>query len=220
MQKWQDHADVAKVKEAYSILSNAVKMAIAENGQIVDWAWPEPTTNYSTANANFFAEELAKYLKVQKYCGSVKGCFMYGYKADGSKITFDNGWYKGVSGAVLTGTATIEGSTGKMILSNGMRIQCAFYLPPTHPNNFESASYILVDTNGESGPNRWGYDVFRFAITADGIGLIDKGRTVVQNCNPIINTPQRRVDDGASCVYWVIKHDNMDYKYRDISAEW
>ena len=32
MQKWGDHADVQKVKEAYSILSNAYKLMIQENG--------------------------------------------------------------------------------------------------------------------------------------------------------------------------------------------
>ena len=52
MQKWQDHADVQKVKQAYSILNNAFKLCVQENGTMDNWYWGTNTTfPYNTKNS-------------------------------------------------------------------------------------------------------------------------------------------------------------------------
>ena len=26
--------------------------------------------------------------------------------------------------------------------------------------------------------------------------------------------------DGKTCALWIMRHENVDYKYRDVSSEW
>lgn len=38
-------------------------------------------------------------------------------------------------------------------------------------------------------------------------------------CNKA-NTSVNKHLRGVSCAEWIIKHNNMDYKYKDVSSEW
>ena len=90
MQKWSDHADVAKVKEANSILHNAIRMAVLERGDIRDWGWPEKTDYEKTKNAPYCASILKNYLKTAKDCTNnrIGECITFYYKdLQGHKLT-------------------------------------------------------------------------------------------------------------------------------------
>lgn len=93
-------------------------------------------------------------------------------------------------------------------------ISIAIFLSGTTPE-------IFIDTNGPKGPNRWGYDFFLLTLTT-------------KNNVPILSVPSYGTSrnscskpfsggwyDGGSCDYWIIKHWNMDYLHREITAtEW
>ena len=41
VKRFSDRADISRLKLAYSLVSNAIDMAVVENGPIEDWDWPE-----------------------------------------------------------------------------------------------------------------------------------------------------------------------------------
>ena len=70
IQSYKKHQVEVGVKEAYSILSNAIKMSETENGSTSEW-------NYEFINTDFPRNKILPYLKVTKTCGYVwnNNCF-------------------------------------------------------------------------------------------------------------------------------------------------
>ena len=198
MSKWEDQHTVSAVKEAYSILNNAIKMAVAENGPVEDWTWPDTTTDSLTEqNANYIIDVLKPYLKFSQICYSANGCMGADYK----NFYGDSGWGYWADLWVY----------GKAILKNGM----AMSINRTGYGSAMTKTYwqILVDINGKKGPNRYGYDVFLFLYTSNKLIGHNWG-------SDYCKFGKQRNFAGATCSYWILKHGNMDYKYRDVSAEW
>ena len=60
---------------------------------------------------------------------------------------------------------------------------------------------------------------------ADSVAAYEKGiklnasDSTAKECSMTQN-PTYAHNDGASCAVWIIRHNNLDYKYRDVSAEW
>ena len=209
MQKWSDQADVQRVKQAYSLLSNAFELAIREYGPLNEWDWPEKQnfpTYLSATNSNFIPKKLSPYLKFQKICGSGTGCTP-------SKSTYDT--FKGAKNQWGTGYGA-----GKAILANGMFVYFGsqyngLYLDTNGGTASQSNSVIRVDINGAKGPNRYGYDVFFFTISDNRLRGAASGNS--SYCD--YKGGQTDFSDGRACVHWVLKKGNMDYKYKDVSQD-
>ena len=204
MRKWGDHADIAKVKETISILSNAMKMAVAENGPIDSWSWENGSKHVQVSKM------FAKYLKVTCNNGN---CMNYGWTQQGEyqypKKT--SCYFKALKGILRTSNGPdndIYRNTA-IQLNNGAVIAFEFY---TNNNSIK----VDFDINGVKKPAQFGYDMFRMYFNNYGVSSFS---TAKNNCNGH-GGATFNLDDGTSCAYWIVKHGNMDYKYRDISTEW
>lgn len=68
---------VSKVKKMNSTLSNALRLAIAENDTVDSWDFENVGGNVSsTKNSQMLAENLMPHLKVLKDCGYKKNCML------------------------------------------------------------------------------------------------------------------------------------------------
>ena len=67
---YQQHETVNRIKQTYSILSNAVRMSETENGLLETWEIPNTyfDTNTYTYGKRFFEQYLKPYIKVTKEC--------------------------------------------------------------------------------------------------------------------------------------------------------
>lgn len=139
---------VAKVKKAYSILSQATESIKADcGGDIQNCVTYSPTDNDGTSRlevANLYKQKLL----LNKFCsGSISGCFY-------------NGQYK-----YFKGNSSIFGSLeivtfcqdSKFVLNDGNSV-CFDWdgYSTSHLYN------IFVDINGTKAPNQLGYDLFIF----------------------------------------------------------
>ena len=111
----------------------------------------------------------------------------------------------------------------KMILKNNMMLAVSVRNPKN--NEGYNIGTFRIDINGKKGPNRYGYDVFFFGFDEKGIQTSARPYTLTgtrlgheKNCYK--NSPIDGWVDGMSCSLWILRHNNMDYKYRDVSAEW
>ena len=207
MQKWQDHADVVKVREAYSILSNALKMAVAENGPVNEWQEDQ-------------AIILSKYLRIDKICKGGNSA-MESQRCSNSGWNNTTGvystkwpagnWYmkKSLKGTISTGEALYS----RIYLKNGM----AVWFRGQYGTGY---NLFVIDINGVQKPARKGYDLFYFAYDNEKLlGRIPNWYGDAKNCSTT-NGYTDAFWDGFACSNWVLKHGNMDYKYRDVSSEW
>ena len=196
MQKWGDHADIQKVKEAYSILSNAVQMTVRENGSLSE---TEPS-------ASDLQNMIAQYLKVKEQMIDRQNCD-YGWNTNGTKQTNpkgDCGYMKGFGGGYSSDNAI--SSKNALILENGMIFKVSRFA-----SNLSNTYHIFMDINGKKGPNQYGYDIFWFYLYRDSNKLrpaSDWGSWA--SCD----TSKSGWTSGIACTDWVIKKGNMDYKYR------
>ena len=195
MTKIQEKTTYNKLKATYSILNQAHKLAVAENGSAEGW----DIGVANTANGAKKLYEIYKpHLKFARECGISHGCFYEGtYKA---LFSDRYAWQPGshsvyARGQLLNGTSIAFWSNGS---------GC--------PDN--KCGYILVDINGIEPPNRAGVDYFSFNIENENLDAYRRLPSQLCQFNETADTC------GTRCSGWVLKHGNMDYLRRPIPESW
>ena len=200
MNKTNEQETVVAVKKAYSVINQAYKRVVVENGEIIPTSLGTTNAEASTALGEMFAKQL----NVQKICGTKTGedCFS----------TENGGMYKQFDGS--DGSVRNNGTEYKIRLSDGMSFAIYGYLRYLTFGSSEHLKNVIgwldVDTNGDKGPNTYGKDLFGFYITK--YGIIPFG-TPDDTKNPFSNCRTR----GNSCTAWVITKGNVDYWKKDVS---
>lgn len=135
---YKKHETAVKVKEAYSIFSQAIKLSVEENGQISGWD--------TSVIANVAPKYINPYLKgVRKANGSL---YSYPMRTLSSQGDHANNRY-----AYWSSNMTTEPI---YILPNGM-----FFV---YKKFYNEVQCIVVDINGSGKPNIMGIDGFAFQI--------------------------------------------------------
>lgn len=190
IEKHKEKVITSKLKKMYSTLSNAYIMHTfntqIEFSDILPW---------SKEGAETAFQIFKPYLSIAKDCGvNGKGCFYAkNYK-----------WGDGSNVSAIYGT---DSRYYKVLLSDGSSI--AFRGVGDNP----SAGYLFVifyDINGEQGPNRWGRDLFEFALRAKDNKIIALGEGDAEKWFKT-RCYGTGVGSGDHCTAWVIFNENMDY---------
>ena len=144
MQSWRKHERITQIKTAYSIIQNATKMSITENGPADSWDYSN--SNIYNKDRNFATRYIFPFLKTRRICNYnettaeksiLPGCFINShgfYYLDGSYASYV------ISSAVL---------------SNGMHLGI-------RPDIGNGRMIFIVDVNGKKGPTKAGDDVYFF----------------------------------------------------------
>lgn len=202
---YQEKVLVNRLKETYSMISQAHQFAIAEHGDVKNW---DLGGTDSPASMLKFSNYYKPYLKIMKDCGinNNGNCFYNkGYKA-----LFNNTYN------ILQDQKTNQGFS-KIRLINGASL--AFFTPGKCQETGVCGS-IMVDLNGNAPPNKAGVDYFYFNIIKDN-AIIPSQPSVKKNCQSWCCEYKNTSDtNGAKCTKWVLEKGNMDYLRRDISNEW
>lgn len=220
IQKYQEKELVSRWIRVYSLLTQAYQSIQYEYGDYSKWQSDSSEDIY-----NKFKEKL----KLSADCPKGKNntsCFPVDVK------------YSDLSGTIFSSTPILAnlGQYPAIRLVTGESI--LFYNPSTLVD-------ILVDLNGNSGPNKMGVDLFYFSLgkeikkseIVDGetvtvvVGVSDTQRVRpsahydwVDNytlCDP--NAQSAIWTKGASCGFWIQRYRNMDYlklTSPEISARW
>ena len=198
---YQERQTVVKLKRTYSILSDAVKYTVLENGNLDEW---------QDDSADFFRQALTKHLKVVKTCSTY---------SDFVKCSGMN-WESPPAYVLSDGVVIRMNRIPNVTTSNNER--CAHTVSDVKNNKgsySRRCSAIDVDLNGAKRPNKHGEDIFQFWVYTDGI--IPAG-SVSGSADSYID----KFDHACAttllahynnrCTAWVIYHENLDYlKCRD-----
>ena len=195
MKNYQNHANYSALKKNYNILQNAYKLVENEYGHFSDWA------NDGTC-AVMFADRIAPYLKIQKICESYtchRGT-LYGLNKGNSNIN--------TYGANATNTKSFVLDDGTVLIFRGSYdANNIFYGFPQSGR----LVFIIIDLNGNKGPNTLGRDVFIIGInSATNRGgnkdvLMPAGYFKCSNCDSYFTC--KPDGNGISCAYRVLFED-------------
>lgn len=182
----QNKEYIAGAKKGYATISRATEMVQNTLGPISMWS------SYTTKERIW--DEYKKQLNVSKDCTDAPGCFY-------------NGQYKRLNGtSVISDNVNIDGQYFKALLADGTSIGIA-PLTTAEVSAYGLSSdvtiygFAIMDINGEHGPNKYGKDVFRFAITQDG--ALPAGSSDSSDC--------ARGSTGLNCAAKVIIEDKITY---------
>lgn len=141
-----------KLKTTYTILNNALKMSIAENGDFENWGLELEPDSFE------YVEKYWKpYLKIIKTCRTSKEC---NYKVQ-------DPWYcRNSKKQAMCASYWYKGMTTAYVLANGTQV--VFAVRDGY-NQFVSEKRIYVDINGPDNPNEYGKDFFSFRVTDNGV---------------------------------------------------
>lgn len=187
---------VSKLKQTYSMLSQAFKLVEDNGGVLGDLA--ENDNISSKDRAAKFMDLLRPHLKILVDCGH----------NDTNEACVKNQAYIKLNNQNRENYANKQ-VYYKVVLFNGTHIilrggESGFVTPNGDPELVR----VYVDTNGTQGPNQWGRDFFMFHYY-DSYGFVPagiptKGITWEQDCE---NTQQA----GLGCAYKVLKDGRFDY---------
>ena len=205
--KYREKVFVERLKQTYSIFSQAYLMAVSENGEAENWDIGEAST---IEGAEKLFDILSPYLNKAEVCREKSGCFADSYK------TFSGYNYgyapkahpKYVRGVLANGVSFAYASSGS---------GCSYFSGTIYP---DICAVLYVDLNGYQLPNKTGVDYFGFYITKKAIlpmGL--KGWDGGSN-GYTCEFNGTRTGNGTGCTAWVLNMQNMDYLRRDISNDW
>ena len=172
--KYRIFVNIQRLKEVYSLISQAVKASEIDNGDISEW-------NFSSLSAKQISEKyLVPYLKVVKTCESGDECFVGNYIYSNKKeVTSLKNYYS-------------------FILSNGAIVGVR---RPGVFNRQDSAS-IILDVNGSKLPNTSGYDLFFFYLNTSNSGCWETDTNLNPGFYPSragCSVDLNRYASGSSC---------------------
>ena len=203
IQNHREKVTVTQLKKTYSVLSQAMLMAVNENGTADMWdAYQSENDGDSEESVTRFTPvNLVKQLKVAKDCGfTSNGCFPAAE-------------YKALNGAAERDFENLS-RYYKIVLSDGTMLALEGYEPQKDVfDGVEDRAYgeIWVDTNGKKFPNKVGKDLFLFLYKKDRILPYGYNNTD----KPLSSTGCSTAGTGYNCTAWVLYNENMDYLHCD-----
>lgn len=180
--KYQERQTVTRLKQTYSILSQAIRSVQEDVGTPDGWDF---VSNYSSEKEDslLIAEKILPALKVVQDCGVTEDFCTYTKS------------YKYLNNR--TAAAYGGGNFYRVVLMNGTSLSFGGF------NSFERVDFY-VDINGSKGPNIIGKDLFCFAWFR-GKGLYPLGSPNLSGYTCNKNT------DGWGCTYYIMHYGNMNY---------
>ena len=199
--KYQRKVMQTRFQKAYSILTEVNTRMIAENiNQYRDFVLTEKDENgkYSEEARNRQLDTLASFLNGAKVCN---GSY---YSCSGIEDAYDfpDKIHKTLDGQNNAHIAADAYMKKTVITNDGMDIWAGGL-------QFGIDKYY-VDTNGyNNGPNKLGYDLFRFVINSNGTVTPEKDSGARNKCS-FISPAESAAYLGFGCAYYAWKNVNPD----------
>jgi len=213
--KYQEKVAINRLKQNYSMLSQAVKQAIEKNGSVDTWC-DMSTDTYASCSEKIY-NILQQHLYVQKQCqgnniSNKDACFASKYKLENGNT---QNWNVAKLSFVLTNGAaiSIDSWVESYFWCTANTNRTGYTGQGGAPHDSGWVDYycncgtIHLDIDGVKGTNTNGKDLFAFQLYKDGIVPLGRENTIhffaFENClsgNGI-----------GTCTAWALYNDNMDY---------
>ena len=201
--KYQEKVTIARLKKAYSILSQAYISATNDYGYPDEWEIVQSDDDTPVQTVTYY-NVLKKYIKRLRICNA----------------TDCRAVYKFLNGSE-DGNSSYRAASFPMILPDGTYIKVS----PLEDKDTMDCSYnrgstnalksvcnsIYVDINGSQKPNTYGRDIFIFYWTKAGLVPMGSAEENSHVTFDTCSTSNSGSYSGYGCAAWVLFNENMDY---------
>ena len=207
--KYKEKVLVERLKQTYSIFSQAYLRAIQENGPADSWDIGEAIT-ITMEGAEKLYDIFSEYIRQGEQCREEYGCFAEEYKT--------------LSGGVYGFAPKNHDTYARGILPDGVAFAVTSHGTGCNFVNYNEyntiCGVVYVDLNGYDRPNQAGVDYFGFFITTKGLQPLGLPGWDGGSNGYTCEYQGTSSGNGTGCTAWVLNKGNMDYLRRDISDEW
>ena len=189
----REKVTVTRLKQTYSILSQAYNRIVPEDGTPDEWGMG----GMNDANSHIIlANKFVPYFKIIKNCIGQNTSFV---QKNCTQVYTNQNYY--TSFVIQNGTTIIFRELNSNCTSRYGLVK-------------DVCGSIKIDVNGNVFPNKLGNDIFQFYISKNGIipigtkgdSLSFKRMCDISNSNRISGYTQM-----TACAAWVIQNENLDY---------
>lgn len=185
--KYQERQMIIKLKQTFSIFSQAVELAQAKYGDINNWE----ATGDSQKQADLYFERITSGLSLIKDCSTAIYCFPSHTDNNGVRVD------------------VVAATHHAGVLKNGV----VFAIQQVRPDNSKwwgSYGSIVVDINGKKKPNIVGKDLFLFEIREED-NWTTTYKPHLYPAGQLQYQTECFKNPGTICTYWAMTYENMDY---------
>jgi len=203
MSKYREKVLITKLKESYSMISQAYKLAIEENGDASGWSLG--TGMYDENAHKNFANKVKPFLKLSYDC-----------VGDRSAV-IKNCSPKATGYSDISSYAVVRLMNGATLVFRIWSPTCSFNYKvdgSIYKNNVCGQITVLLEPDKKQ---QAGLNSFSFYATTDSIvpfGLMNSYLEFEKACNPNNKNPYPSFSNGQNmygCTAWVLQNNNMDY---------
>ncbi len=189
IQKNFERQTVVKLREAQSILAQAIRMAEEEYGEVSGWG----LTGMDENSAKIIANNIKPFLKLAIDCG-IK---------DTQYACVTKNKYQKLNGVIHGEYAVTRPDCYKIALLNGSSI---WWRGPAGGAEKERIITFWIDVNGKQIPNVYGKDLFVFSYEHNSIKPLG-----APDSDSPWNVSCKKNSNGYGCAYYVLNNQNMNY---------
>ena len=222
--KYQDIVIKSKAKKAFSVASQAVQRAIAENGTVDQWTSGNLVST-STGDAKHPQRVMGK--NISKNLDYIKSCTdrtrtqcmpaYYKRRVTGNEQRMQNTLVIDAESIFITK----DGMAYRIVANAGdfNNLWCTTTIAESQNSRnsyMGTCGTIFVDINGPKGPNIDGDDLFAFKIFKDGITPYGREYDTVwieEFTNGCLSRNSYATVSLGTCAAWIFSFDNVDYRH-------
>ena len=198
---------ITKLKKEYAAITNALDIAVIENGPVSSWGWFGRGDLSKGEQANVILQTLVPYLNVVRNCGNTDDSCATSttYKSLNTSVN----WHDGSPNASMFARALLK--DGSLIFINTLPTSSTC----SDGGHKDTCAYIKIDINGSNPPNRIGVDTFDFLLNSAKItpgGSPDDA--FAHNSNQYCNLKSTNNYNGVGCTYLLLNNNNMSYMHK------
>ncbi len=205
VQSYKERVTITKVKKAYTTLTNALQLAIIENGTVNNWGLTgvyedeDGNTQISQEGSTKFARILSKYLNKSTICEGDIDCI------------------GGYDQKLMNGDEYTIGAQGSsaVVLNDGTGVTFNPWTDNCENRNVGCGSIAIYTNLGHTA--QYGVNTFAFTLYKDRIvpwgarNQLDPNNYFSAKCK----YNGGNFENGLACTGWVIEVGNMDYLHCD-----
>ena len=201
VQKYQEKARVTALKKFYSVINQAVQMAVIEHGTPDMWGVTNPNST--------MLDYIKPYLVHAKFCDISNR-----YSCHTARFTYKRNGEADAPFIPDENRHALQLGDGTMISILPFSDTCEHAISGGKNASSVCGEY-LVDINASAAPNTMGKDIFIFNLTKYGVIPVGAPEYDIE---PTINENYKfssgcldESSEGWGCAGWVIENGNMDY---------
>jgi len=208
---YQEKVTVTKIKKTYAVLSNALALAIVENGPVNTWGITNTVVG-SNENGEIITDNTQAPKLFAILSKHLKGTTLPYNWYDGSE-TFNLQKKSNSGGAIYADPVPTDPTS--MQLPDGVIVEAGQFYEDMCNNDTDLCTVIGVYLPNNDKKYYLGHNYFYFYLGKNKVYAAGYRNDLINSFDTMCNISNNSYGNGRGCTAWIVENGNMDYLHCD-----